>query len=220
MRRGQAPSVSEAEALASPPSQSGDTPGDARTRDSEHFFQRWSRRKLDARQSKDAASEPKEPPGPALSDADLASIDFEALDFDSNYARFMLSQTAEAARSKALRKLWASHPVFSEPDGLQDYAKDYTDAAARLSDAAQSAYRIGQGFLTDAELTAWAELGAGATQARLGCAEQKEATGIMRGRLQPETAIETDHDRRAIDATESAASEAEQNCTGCGKGDR
>src|SRR5262249_7364668 len=136
----------------------------------------------------------------------------------SNYARFMLPQTADTARSKALRKLWASHPVFSEPDGLQDYAKDYTDAAARLSDAAQSAYRIGQGFLTDAELAVWAELGAGAAQARLDCTdEQKDAPGPSRGRLH-ETASQTDHECRAVDATESEASEAEQKCTG--RGDR
>jgi len=126
--------------------------------DGQSFLQRWSRRKRAAEKN----SNPTPERGASISqppvDADPANIDFDALDFSSNYACFMSAQTPQAVRSKALRKLWASDAVFSEPDGLQDYAKDYTDAALRLSDAAQSAYRVGRGFLTDDELAAWAEL--------------------------------------------------------------
>jgi hypothetical protein len=203
----------------------GDAPAAARPANSEPFFQRWSRRKLDACQ--EPVTKAKGPLSPALTETDLAPIDFEALDFNSNYSRFMLPQTPDAARSKALRKLWASHPVFSQPDGLQDYAKDYTDAAARLSDAAHSAYRIGQGFMTDAELTAWAELAAGSKQARLsGGGEKKVVTGSTHGRLHPETVTETDHQCRSIDAGENSASDSVQpsgsvqNCTDPGEGDR
>lgn len=117
----------------------------------ESFFQRWSRRKLDRCTSGECQEQ-------SPLDGDLSVIDFDALDFNSNFSRFMLPQIPHSVRSKALRKLWASNAAFTQPDGLQDYAKDYTDAAARLSDAMGSLYRVGRGFLTDAEFAAWAEL--------------------------------------------------------------
>jgi hypothetical protein len=91
----------------------------------ESFLQRWSRRKLDRRTSTEAENALA---GQQLASDDLAAVDFDALDFNSDYARFMSPQTPPALRSKALRKLWPSNAALTQPDGLQDYAKDYTDA--------------------------------------------------------------------------------------------
>jgi hypothetical protein len=53
-------------------------------------------------------------------------------------------------RRRALRRLWASDPIFSAPDGLQDYAGDYTDKALALPSALlATAYKIGRGFASD-----------------------------------------------------------------------
>lgn len=123
--------------------------------DRESFLQRWSRRKLDRGTSTEAENAVE---GQELASDELAAINFDALDFSSDYTRFMSPQMPPALRSKALRKLWASNAALTEPDGLQDYAKDYTDAAMALGAGVQSLYRVGRGFMTDEELGAWAKL--------------------------------------------------------------
>jgi hypothetical protein len=117
--------------------------------DNEPPFRRWWRRKSEARKGKEA---PSPNPGKARpAEADFAHIDFDALDFNSDYARFILPDTPPGVRRRALRKLWASNAVFTTPDGLLDYAQDYSDAGVREGEPVQSAYRVGRGFMTDAE---------------------------------------------------------------------
>jgi putative acetyltransferase len=150
--------------------------------DEEPFLKRWSRRKQEA---KDAPPEPANPDGdvralddrsraeeppPApgdkppdkreLTEADFADVDFEALDYNSDYARFTAPGVPEAIKNKALQKLWASHAVFTTPDPFQDYLGDYTDAAVAVPPGTlKTAYRIGKGFLTDEEVAEWEKLG-------------------------------------------------------------
>ena len=93
-------------------------------------------------------------------DADFADVDFDALDHTSDYARFMQPHVPETIRQKALRKLWASDPVLSMPDELNDYMGDYTDAAvAAPGRLLTTAYKVGRGFLDDSEVAAWERLG-------------------------------------------------------------
>jgi len=95
-----------------------------------------------------------------LTEADFADVDFEALDYNSDYARFTAPGVPEAIKNKALQKLWASHAVFTTPDPYQDYLGDYTDAAVAVPPGTlKTAYRIGKGFLTDEEVAAWEKLG-------------------------------------------------------------
>ncbi len=154
--------------------------------DEEPFLKRWSRRKIEAKDGPDAAdpkpavdadvralddrSSPQESP-PAqpgaepqgkreLTEADFADVDFEALDYNSDYARFTAPGVPEAIRNKALQKLWASDAVFTTPDPFQDYLGDYTDAAVAVpAGTLKTAYRIGKGFLTDEEVAEWEKLG-------------------------------------------------------------
>jgi putative acetyltransferase len=148
----------------------------------EPFLKRWSRRKVEAREGPDKvepACESKDGdvgmPGdvslPAqgegrpqdkreLTETDFADVDFDALDAKSDYARFLAKGVPEAIKQRALRKLWASDPVFSQIEPLQEYAGDFTDAAVAVpAGTLKTAYRVGKGFLSDEEVAAWEKLG-------------------------------------------------------------
>lgn len=95
-----------------------------------------------------------------LTEADFADVDFAALDFKSDYSRFMQPGVPDAVRNKALRQLWASDPIMANMDGLHDYWEDYTDAARAVpAGTLKTAYRIGKGFLSDDEVAQWDALG-------------------------------------------------------------
>jgi len=91
---------------------------------------------------------------------DFKDIDFDALDFGSDYTRFMQRGVPEDVRNKALKKLWNSNPVLANQDGLDDYIDDYTDAAVAVAAGTlKTAYKFGQGFLSDEEAAEWDRLG-------------------------------------------------------------
>ena len=50
-------------------------------------------------------------------------------------------------------------PELCEPDGLIDYAGDYSDEAARSLNKTTSRYRVGIGMLEDDEQARWEALG-------------------------------------------------------------
>jgi putative acetyltransferase len=144
----------------------------------EPFLKRWSRRKVEAREGPDKAEgadadvrvsgdvslpaqgEDRPEDKRELTEADFADVDFDALDAKSDYARFLAKGVPEAIKQKALRKLWASDPVFSQIEPLQEYAGDFTDAAVAVpAGTLKTAYRVGKGFLSDEEVAAWEKLG-------------------------------------------------------------
>jgi N-acetylglutamate synthase-like GNAT family acetyltransferase len=163
----------------------------------EPFLQRWSRRKLAARQgeppytdlsgavtrpaaAETPAREAEPRAGPAAVDAEastaaaFADVDFEALDFHSDYTRFLAPGVPEAVKNRALRKLWQSDPIFTAADPYQDYQGDYTDAALAIpAGTLRTAYRIGRGFLSDAEVAAMPAAGPGGRQQDPGRNEQQ-----------------------------------------------
>src|SRR5439155_3469541 len=157
-------------------------PERARMNEDEPFLKRWSRRKVAAREGPDKVEPAREiadgdvgMPGdvslPAqgegrpqdkreLTETDFADVDFDALDAKSDYARFLAKGVPEAIKQKALRKLWASDPVFSQIEPFQEYAGDFTDAAVAVpAGTLKTAYRVGKGFLSDEEVAAWEKLG-------------------------------------------------------------
>ncbi|MGI9385285.1 MAG: DUF3306 domain-containing protein [Methyloligellaceae bacterium] len=83
--------------------------------------------------------------------AEFEDFDFDALDYESDYTRFMDKGVPEAIRRRALRKLWQSNPILANLDGLNDYDEDFTDAALAV-DVLQTAYKVGRGYLTDEDL--------------------------------------------------------------------
>ncbi len=139
----------------------------------EPFLQRWSRRKVEARDGSSPTPEaqdeapptadavaPAAEPERQLTEDDFADVDFAALDMQSDYARFMQKGVPEAIRQKALRQLWSSDPVFSAIEPFNEYGGDFTDKAVAVAPGTlQTAWRIGKGFLTDEEAAEWDALG-------------------------------------------------------------
>lgn len=178
--------------------------------DDEHFLRRWSRRKVEARQpaaeapaparggqpgeappdgaAPAAKRVPESPPSEtatphrSLTEDDFADVDFEKLDFNSDYARFMQKGVPESIRQKALRQLWSSDPVFSAVEPFNEYGGDFTDAAVAVAPGTlQTAWRFGKGLLTDEEAAEWEALGKPESET----AATAEATGAP---AQPEEA--------------------------------
>ena len=126
----------------------------------EGFLGRWSRLKRErpAPASAVVAPEPKLPevqidaqeahPVDETPQEPLPEID--ALGAGSDFKPFMNPRVAPEMRAQALRKLWASNPLYNHIDMLDDYCEDYTDAAVCIP-GMKTAYKIGRGFLKDLE---------------------------------------------------------------------
>jgi hypothetical protein len=136
--------------------------------DDKDFLARWSRRKQAAREGlgepepdasqPPAETETAEAAAPETSEAAcedaFADVDFEALDYGSDYTRFMGKDVPEMVQRRALRALWRSDPVLANVDGLNDYDEDFTNAA-RAVEHLVTAYKTGgQGYRTDEEMAA------------------------------------------------------------------
>jgi putative acetyltransferase len=92
---------------------------------------------------------------------DFKDVDFTKLDYQSDYGRFFETGVPEGVRQKALTQLWQSDQIFTQVDPFQDYAGDFTDAATVPLSGVKTAYRVGQGFLSDDEARTWQKLGQG-----------------------------------------------------------
>ncbi len=99
----------------------------------EAFLSRWSRLK--------ARRQAETPPAPAESEAAVLPR-LEDLTIDSDFRPFLGRDVPPGLRRQALRRLWSLDPHFSQIDGMDDYAGDYT-AAAKGAGLVASAYRIG-----------------------------------------------------------------------------
>lgn len=93
-----------------------------------------------------------------LTEEDFKHVDFDALDYGSDYQQFMSKGVPEAIQRKALRKLWQSNPILANIDGLNDYDDDFTDTALAV-DAIKTAYKVGRGYLSDEELEEMSKIG-------------------------------------------------------------
>lgn len=128
----------------------------------ESRLSRWSRRKAETRAGRGGATpemreenadqpvdaaKPGEPghdaPEQETLPPDLPDID--TLTAESDFTAFMKEGVPRALRRQALRKLWASDPVFNVIDGLEEYGEDYTDAASVIK-GMKSAWEVGKGY--------------------------------------------------------------------------
>lgn len=145
--------------------------GDSRRDDTENGLSRWSRLKRtgsaeredgpavgvdsaprlpavdDGPGSLPAAAAEVPAPEPAAS-PDLPSL--EGLDAASDYRVFLQAHVPEELRRQALRLLWRSDPVLANLDGLNDYDEDYR-RIGMVQEVVRTAYRVGKGYLSDAE---------------------------------------------------------------------
>lgn len=91
------------------------------------------------------------PPEATAADDDMPALpSIDELNADSDYTVFLKEKVPEQLRRAALRKLWASDPVFGHLDGLNDYDEDFTLAATAI-EAVQSAWQAGRGYADEVE---------------------------------------------------------------------
>jgi hypothetical protein len=119
------------------------------------FLRRWSRLKRKSRENAPPpAAEPTQAPATATAserEAPPATAEqpvlppLESLTKDSDFTPFLRAGVPEALRKEALRRLYASDPVFANLDGLVDYAEDF-GALFRAEGAIATAYRVLQGM--------------------------------------------------------------------------
>jgi hypothetical protein len=135
---------------------------------------RWSQRKAAARRgvpAEDAGADPRrdeEAAAPAAQLPASAASEMEAnpaaeqaeempalppveeLTAESDYTVFLGDKVPEAIKRAALNKLWRSDPVLANLDGLNDYDEDY-NLANSLITSVQTAYKVGKGYVDEAE---------------------------------------------------------------------
>ena len=126
---------------------------------------RWAQRKtavkrrggaaapMNPEQSADVPATPAEPPedaqselqksGRAEGEPDLPDID--SLTATSDFTAFMKDGVPASLRRLALRRLWASDPMFNVIDEMVEYGEDYTDGAM-VVEGMKSAWEAGRGY--------------------------------------------------------------------------
>jgi hypothetical protein len=119
---------------------------------------RWSKRKLAAKAP--PAEEPAASPEPAADRPEGAeaeedpvlkanrqeaeAIDIDVLTYESDFSPFLKAGVPGFLRRRALRKLWTSHPLLANRDGLNDYDLDFETPETA---AFKSAWEVGKGYL-------------------------------------------------------------------------
>ena len=196
--------------------------------DAEGPLRRWARRRREvAREEEEALAEArrgaaredgpedrKEVPEPGadatepagvedrvLTDEDMPSL--ESLDENSDYSSFLSPGVSERLRRRALRKLFAS-AVFNVPDGLDDYADDFTSFEA-LGDIVTSDMRH------QAEVEE--------ERARQAQAETEPASGSQEGSDRSESEPLAHADEAAASPTEPEAASGSQEGSGRSEGE-
>ncbi len=127
----------------------------------ESRFQRWSRKKNEARNEAElppsTAEEPELSPeeqelaiNEALPDQEvLVKYDLpdpDAIELGTDITGFMRKEIPELLRRRALRSLWKSNPVLAVLDGLNDYDEDFNDITVAAG-GLKTLYKVGQGLI-------------------------------------------------------------------------
>lgn len=129
--------------------------------------------------------------------SEFDDVDFDKLDFESDYTRFMKAGVPEAIKRRALRKLWHSNPILANVDGLNDYDDDFTDAAMAVKKLV-TAWKVGSGYLTEEE-----------RKASYGDTPDSAAEGDAPDTDEGAEGGEADEQQAAGDAAEGQTAEAE-----------
>ena len=133
-----------------------DAPNDA----GEGRLSRWSRLKTQARAGQDVSEIEEAPadgepgsqvPAPTGDESEEKNFvledlpDIETLDKDSDFTPFLNVNVPDQLRRLALKKLWASDPVFASLDGLNDYDDDYS-TLGMIVEKVSSVFQPGKGM--------------------------------------------------------------------------
>jgi len=139
------------------------------------------------------------PPGePDENETSILKIDIEKLTYESDFTPFMKKGVPDEVRNEAMRKLWTSHPVFGIIDGLDDYCEDFSDAVWADPNL-KTAYKVGRGFLSEAEAAAWESLGKSATSPPSAAAAASDVADGDGAPESEEVAAQRQHDSQPAD---------------------
>ena len=136
------------------------------------FLSRWSRRKRLSALGEEPVAAEREVSAiagkeDAAADEELAreleenrkaaeAVDIDSLTYEDDFQVFLKQGVPDALRKQALRKLWRSNPVLANLDGLNDYDEDFADPSDNVY---ASIWKVGRGFLSEAEQKAQQEEG-------------------------------------------------------------
>lgn len=117
---------------------------------SDGFLKRWSRLKSESKEDAPAkpTAEEAAPPAPAAEEPpppELPPVD--SLTKDSDFSAFLQTGVPEELRRAALSKLWASDPMFTQPEVFDLHMEDYN--AHPLGEVVRTAYRVGKGIVEE-----------------------------------------------------------------------
>ena len=98
------------------------------------------------------------PPEDEVDHEKFANLDYDALDYNSDYTQFMAKNVPDFVKRRALRALWNSDPVLANLDGLNDYDEDFT-IVEPIAKGIASAWNMGRGYMTAEEEEAQKEIG-------------------------------------------------------------
>ena len=174
----------------------------------ETFLSRWSRLKQGERKGevapvqKEEASTPKAAGEKKDETLELPSI--ESLTKDSDFSVFMKAGVPDALRNRALRKLWETDPSLYAHDGLTDYGADYAKIMKDGESRAETAYKIGRGFLEKGDLPWEKEEENENEKEKTDAAAAKTEPPVLPSPRQAETEALSDPSDRAADKVEVA----------------
>lgn len=120
---------------------------------SDGFLSRWSRLKSETKGENPAAPAPDPAPQPPptataapeddASPPELPAI--ESLTRESDFSPFLRAGVPEDLRRAALSRLWASDPLFTQPEVFDLHMEDYN--AHPLGEVVRTAWKVGQGIV-------------------------------------------------------------------------
>lgn len=112
---------------------------------SENFLSRWSRLKVETKQAEPCPL-PVPPPAEPEQGEDIPELpSIESLTKDSDFSAFLRVGIPDDLRKAALSKLWASDPLFSQPEIYDLHMEDYNQPA--FAEAVKTAWEFGKGMV-------------------------------------------------------------------------
>lgn len=119
---------------------------------SDTFLGRWSRLKSESKDSPAPTPPPAEPSAEEQPPAELAEVvpelpPIESLTKESDFSAFLQAGVPEHLRRAALSKLWASDPLFTQPEVFDLHMGDYN--AQPLGEVVETAWKLGKGIVED-----------------------------------------------------------------------
>lgn len=116
---------------------------------SDGFLSRWSRLKNESKAEEPAepvvAAPPSPEPEPETPPPELPPVD--SLTKDSDFSAFLQAGVPAELRRAALSKLWASDPMFTQPEVFDLHMEDYN--AHPLGEVVRTAWKVGKGIVED-----------------------------------------------------------------------